>query len=267
MSGSWYLAARLAVTSWVRSPNSATRMTRKLVLATRRNVGRLPSAMARFSSSSPCRPRSSSTAPSRNSAPTTACSSRCGSRVSRLPSGHGERDVHQERGRGPGRRRAAAGSGCRAPGWRGRSCRAAPRGRSGRRRCRARRSSWRVRDPYGGAAPKARGEASARQRSGCGRRSRPAPQPGALGAGPAPMGLASMSTSQLRGYSPSLQKLYQPRSRGRLAGGGAGGRGPGGGGRGRVGGAGKEAGGAAVEAGGAGRAGVKPRGAGAGRAG
>jgi hypothetical protein len=59
LSGSWYFAARFAVTIWVRSPNSAARITTKLVPATRVNVGAVPSVMARCSSSPPCRPRKS----------------------------------------------------------------------------------------------------------------------------------------------------------------------------------------------------------------
>ena len=44
-TGTWYLAARLAVTIWVRSPNSAARMTKKLVDATRANDGFRPTSM------------------------------------------------------------------------------------------------------------------------------------------------------------------------------------------------------------------------------
>ena len=44
-TGSWYRAARPAVRIWVRSPNSATRITVKLVAATRQKLVRLSLAL------------------------------------------------------------------------------------------------------------------------------------------------------------------------------------------------------------------------------
>src|ERR1700744_2118501 len=66
---------------WVRSPNSATRMTVKLVPAIRQNVG----LVSRSLSPSSCWPRSSMIAPKANRRATTTSTGRCGSSVSRVP--------------------------------------------------------------------------------------------------------------------------------------------------------------------------------------
>ncbi len=83
-SGSAYLAARLAVAIWVRSPNSAISTITKPVPATRQKLLEEGSRTAPSSSSSSfC--SSSISAPARNSAPTTPSTQRCGSSDSRLP--------------------------------------------------------------------------------------------------------------------------------------------------------------------------------------
>jgi len=68
----------------VRSPNSATRITVKLVAATRQNLVLLP-LTPMCSSPWPLRPRKRSSAPARNKTATTTSTARRGSRVSRLP--------------------------------------------------------------------------------------------------------------------------------------------------------------------------------------